>query len=269
MDKVFVSSSSKSGRPTSKLLNWQIGKHKSRESTESKPEYFPRSGGGGVESYEFNPDYMSYEPNETMVDSDVYIPEEKSQQLRRAVRKIIVKGSKYEIVDQVPGEEDPDASVQLHTPPRSPSKTPIRNPKSAAPRMRMPDPNLSQSQSKFTQFVNQPFASAYPDVSQTVNTPHESTPNEEPTWLDTLCDLNFRNVEYFIRRGAQKSVVLLPLDGLADKFSDVPFAVDVIVGVELFALMLMSDFIAALTRVICRPTTFLAESIARYIFKFN
>lgn len=267
MDKVFISSS-KSGRPTSKLLNWHIGKHKSRERDEKDNGYFPRSGGGGIESNEFNPDYMSYEPDEAMIDTDVYIPEEKSQQLRRAVRKIIVKGSKYEIVDDFPEDADPNAPVYLETPPHSPNQHPIRNPKPVAPRMRMPDSHLKQSVPKISQSVSQPSTLFDSEVSKSVNTPNEPQ-TEEPNWLDTLCELKFRNIQYFIRKGAQRSVVLLPLDGLVDKFSNIPFSQEVIVGLELFALMLLSDCIAALTRTICRPASFLAESIARHVLKFN
>lgn len=224
MDSVFVSSRKP---PKKGLLKNLIGARSRKGNSDKSPasdavtEYFPFAGGDGVDSYEFQPDHMSYEPAESMLDTDVSIEADYSARLRRNVKKVFLRNSNYEVFSRNP-------EVSEHT--------------------------------ELTAPINEPesFPELEPHLQNTNIPSSHSGDGIEGFWtLQWLNNLppSFDTAIPYIRRAARATVILIPLDAVPDLVEGTEILV---AGIEVFLFMLAADFAARLVRIVCFPAVSLA-----------
>ena len=254
MDKVFVSGGRKPRKNKRfSLPGFGAAKRGSYAPVDDdQTEYFPYGGGSGVDEFAYKDNYLSYEPADILEESSVKL--EPPTSLSRNVRRVLARGSKYDVYEAVPEPEPEPVSEEVLESAELPADLRVPVPADAV------DPDAAEEIGA-PQEIEEPLDPSEPPAGAALAPPSPSGPDPVEViaellsleWLDSI-PLNAQDCIAWIRSLARASLVLAPLDMYADGLNEMlPGTLTVLVGVELFVLMLIGYALAKILELLCLP----------------
>lgn len=253
MNKVFAKRKRQNSKSGKKNGSSQKG------SGDGKDEYFPRNGGNGAETFPV------YDPVEVMNESEVNIPEDDSlrRDIQRALRRVALRDNDSTAETDGISIETYADNVDAFLDKRQDSTSYLeQNPEI---KIKMPAgtelPLNSASQVSGTGAIV-PKSRMKTNAARIYSSEPDLSTQPQDFGLNAPA-FNQAEIISFIRAIALKTVVLKPLDSVADRW---PQFVIAVAGVEVFVLMIVADIAAQIVRLVCKPAVFLLQLVL-YVFK--